>query len=172
MPPYTWRLITDAPAGLSLDASGVLSGTPVQPGPFVFTVEASDSAAPPVRARQQVSLLIQVPPLAIVTASLPMAHAGFLYSAQMRATGGQPPYLWMVTGGVLPEGMQLDAQSGQISGVPLNAGASTGPRIGPPPVWTDSRSISISVTDSALPATQIAQTLTIVVQGRGTADPQ
>jgi putative Ig domain-containing protein len=78
----------------------------------------------------------------------------------------------MVTGGALPEGIQLDAQSGQISGVPANTGAGTGPRIGPPPVWTDSRSISISVTDSALPATQITQTLTIVVQGRGTTDPQ
>lgn len=45
--PYTWSLISGAlPAGLSLSASGVISGTPTATGTSDFTVEVTDSSKP------------------------------------------------------------------------------------------------------------------------------
>ncbi|MCC7201677.1 MAG: putative Ig domain-containing protein [Nitrospirae bacterium] len=43
--PYTWSLVSGAlPAGLILDAqSGVVSGTPVKPGKYTFTVRVTDA---------------------------------------------------------------------------------------------------------------------------------
>jgi len=45
-PPYSWALMSGAlPPGLSLSSAGVLSGTPVTPGTYSFTVGVTDSAS-------------------------------------------------------------------------------------------------------------------------------
>jgi hypothetical protein len=46
-PPYAWRVVEGSlPPGVTLNAaSGVLSGTPTQAGPFALTVQVSDSAS-------------------------------------------------------------------------------------------------------------------------------
>jgi hypothetical protein len=45
--PYIWALATGSlPAGLSIDAAGVISGTPSARGTFAFSVEVTDSASP------------------------------------------------------------------------------------------------------------------------------
>ena len=45
VPPYTWSLATGSslPAGLTLSAAGVVSGTPTAAGSFSFTVQVKDS---------------------------------------------------------------------------------------------------------------------------------
>lgn len=45
-PPYSWSVTnpTQLPNGLSLSASGLLSGTPTTSGTFLFTVQATDQA--------------------------------------------------------------------------------------------------------------------------------
>jgi hypothetical protein len=57
-------------------------------------------------------------PLAITTPeALPEAIAGRPYAMALAARGGNGPLKWRV-GGELPEGLELDAASGQIHGTP------------------------------------------------------
>jgi uncharacterized protein (TIGR03437 family) len=43
-PPYSWILSGGSLSPLTLDSSGLVSGTPTDPGPLTFTVEIDDSA--------------------------------------------------------------------------------------------------------------------------------
>jgi hypothetical protein len=57
----------------------------------------------------------------ITTNSLPEGTEGVAYSQILEVHGGTPPYIWSVTGGTLPIGLQLDPNSGVVSGTPLIA---------------------------------------------------
>jgi hypothetical protein len=61
-------------------------------------------------------------PLTIATESLasPLAHQQ--YHAELKATGGIPPLEWKISRGNLPPGLDLDASSGVISGMPEKPG--------------------------------------------------
>ncbi len=116
--PYSWSVTTGTlPAGLTLTASGILSGTPTAPGTSMFTVEAVDSASTPQTATAPLTLVIGVATLAIATTSLPSGNVGTSYVAQLAATGGVPPYAWSVTAGGLPAGILL-SPTGLASGTP------------------------------------------------------
>ena len=71
-----------------------------------------------------------VPPLSILTGSLPSGHAGSPYSTEASADGGVPPYQWSATG--LPHGVGIDPASGQISGTPVTATCVSSPCPQPP----------------------------------------
>ncbi|WP_029136333.1 right-handed parallel beta-helix repeat-containing protein [Nakamurella lactea] len=62
----------------------------------------------------------QVPPLVIVTDSLPDGTVGVDYAGTLKATGGNgPPYSWGIKAGdSLPAGLTLDPATGEISGTP------------------------------------------------------
>ncbi|MEO5936790.1 MAG: putative Ig domain-containing protein [Terriglobales bacterium] len=64
-------------------------------------------------------------PLSISTNSLPAATVGAAYSAAVSGTGGKSPYVWMVSAGVLPNGLTLASDSGMISGTAMTAGTAT-----------------------------------------------
>jgi hypothetical protein len=66
--------------------------------------------------------IADVEPLDIVTTALPPAEDGSAYEAIVEQTGGTPAYQWSVSEGALPPGLTLDAQSGEISGMPLGSG--------------------------------------------------
>ena len=57
--PYTWRVQSVPPAGLSLDAAGRLSGSPTKTGSFSFGVAVTDAASHSVTA--SLSLNVDVP---------------------------------------------------------------------------------------------------------------
>ena len=119
-PPYTWSVLGGSlPTGLSLAASGTLSGTPTQASPFTFTGKVTDSAG--AVATSIFVITIAPPPLAIATGStLPQGIVGSDYPVQViTATGGAPPYTFQMTG-TLPGGLTFAA--GQISGIPTVSG--------------------------------------------------
>jgi hypothetical protein len=55
-------------------------------------------------------------PLTILTVTLHAGTEGQPYSETLTASGGVAPYTWKVAGGTLPSGLQLNSETGEISG--------------------------------------------------------
>jgi hypothetical protein len=152
-PPYTWAVVSGTlPPGLSLSASGVLSGTPAAGslGTYPFTVQVTDAASPADTATASLTLTVSLspvslPPLSISIQSvspLPtIVSLGQISPAGVTATiddfcgpvtvtvAGQGPgaYQWRVTPG-LPDGWSL-TQSGDtatLTGGPVPPGTYSG----------------------------------------------
>ncbi len=121
-PPYAWSVIGGSlPPGVGLDPNtGVLSGTPTVFGVYPFTVQVTDSFQVPQVATQNLSMRV-VPPLVVTVASLRTGIANVTYAQSITATGGTPPYAFVVDSGSLPPGLSMDI-NGNISGVPTTAG--------------------------------------------------
>jgi hypothetical protein len=120
-PPYTWARSAGAlPAGLDLNSSGLISGTPASTGTFNFTAQVTDSAQR--TASRVFDITIDPLPLTITTASpLPPGMMDTVYPAQqLAAIGGTLPYTWLSLGS-LPAGLNLDS-SGLIAGTPTSSG--------------------------------------------------
>jgi hypothetical protein len=108
------------PGGLSLSASGSISGTPTAAGQFTLAATVTDSKG--ATASGKFAITIVPADLSIVTVSLPDGVVGVAYTASLTASGGVPPYAWTVTG--LPGGVTA-AADGSISGTPTAAGKFT-----------------------------------------------
>jgi hypothetical protein len=116
---YTWSITAGAlPTGLTMDATGLISGTPTASGPANFTVKAADITGSATKA---LSITIASNPIAITTTSLPNGQVGTAYSQKLQATGGTGTYTWSITTGALSAGLTMDA-TGLISGTPTASG--------------------------------------------------
>jgi hypothetical protein len=126
--PYTWSA-TGLPAGLSFDhSSGIIIGTPTQPGTFPAVITATDSTGRTGTAN--FSLVAVTTPLLITPATLPAGTVGVAYSQFLNAGGGSNAgYQWTVQGS-LPPGLTATTPSGcapatgcfLFSGTPTQAG--------------------------------------------------
>lgn len=130
IPGYVWSLDQSSsplPTGLSLNPSGVISGTPTTAGTATIIVKVTDSASR--TATKQLSLIISPPgviPITITSLSpLPSGTVGTAYAILLTSSGGTPPLSWSVVSGALPVGLTLNPSTGQISGTPTTAGSST-----------------------------------------------
>lgn len=121
---YTWSVLSgDLPPGLNLNASGVITGTPLSGGNYTFTAQVSDGQTPtPATAQGTFSISVAYLPLAITTSTLADGAFGTTYSQPLVAIHGKTPYSWSITSGSLPSGLTLDAASGVVTGVPTNVG--------------------------------------------------
>jgi hypothetical protein len=102
------------PAMLSLSPNGVISGTPTNTGTANFTVRVTDTLNQ--FDTQDLSIVVSAA-LTITTSSLPSAEEGDSYSRTLQRSGGVAPFTWSVTP-ALPDGLNLDPSTGQISGTP------------------------------------------------------
>ncbi len=124
-PPYTWSLSSGngLPSGLTLLASGVVTGVPAANGTFSFGVTVIDSTG--VSANASLSLVIQPAPLQFTTTSpLPPAVSGANYSVTFGATGGVPPYTFSLSSAP-PTGLALNGAV--LSGILTIAGSTPVP---------------------------------------------
>jgi hypothetical protein len=155
-PPYEWRLLNDAiPDGLELISSQNslrLSGTPTQVGEYIFMLYVTDAG----NTSREVSkaFTIQVSDqVAILSTELPYASYNENYHASIQVTSGIPPYTWRIINGRLPNSLELNANTGHISGI-----------IDPE---ADSQEFTISVEDSGEPESFDLQQYAIYVVNRG-----
>jgi hypothetical protein len=122
--PYSWSTVPALGQGLTLNATtGRVSGTPRSLGTAHYTFIVQDSAGQ--RATKNFTLYVVAPlpnELVITTPSLPGATEGQFYSAPILAHGGSGPFVWAVTAGALPAGMDIAQANGTISGTPTVSG--------------------------------------------------
>ncbi len=131
--PYTWSA-TGFPPGLSINTgSGLIIGTPTQPGTFPVGITVTDSSNQSTNGT--FNLVVATTPLLITNddgstpPALPLGTVGTSYTRFLTAQGGsQSLYTWN-TQGTLPPG--LTAQNGpgcpaacalKMSGTPTQAG--------------------------------------------------
>lgn len=109
------------PAGLTLDAtSGILSGIPTESGENRFTTTITSHGL--TSARSWTVLIDGTGEgLTIVTLTIVGGAIGLPYGEHLIAAGGEPPYRWTVSAGMMPAGLDLRSD-GVISGLPTVLG--------------------------------------------------
>jgi hypothetical protein len=149
-PPYQWSIKSGTlAAGLSLDGSGSISGTPTATSSGApVTFELQDSSSPVLTQSVMLPLTVHAA-LAVTTTSLPAAQVGKAYTATLTATGGTPPLTWSIAAGALPAGLSFTPSTGVIAGTPTTA--------------VNSDALSFAVADSNVPAQQKSVNLALSV---------
>ena len=122
VPSYTFSLASGSvlPAGLTINAAGLISGTPTAPGTTTFTVQATDASNPAQTATAVLSITV-TSGLTITTASLPNGAEASPYTTSVSAAGGVLPYTFSLASGSVPAGLTINA-AGVISGTPTAPG--------------------------------------------------
>jgi hypothetical protein len=151
--PYNCLIVSGTlPAGLTLGAGCVITGTPTTAGTSNLTVTATDSSSPIKTITGPVSLTVLPSALTLTLSTLPGATVGVPYSATIGVSGGTAPYSCVQTGGTLPTGLTLSA-SCVVSGTPTTAGTST---------------LQVKASDSSSPAETVTGPESITVAAAGT----
>lgn len=116
--PYTLTA-EGLPDGLRFDPPGVITGMPVTPGTYDFTVIVSGARG--CTARRDYRIYVGCGPLDIER-ELPPAATCTFYEHRLTATGACPaPLSFSAPAGTLPSGLVLSPE-GVISGTPTTAG--------------------------------------------------
>ncbi len=112
------------PAGLTLSASCVVSGTPTTAGTSTVQVKATDASTPVETVTGPESITVSPAPLSLTLSSLPNATVGTAYTATIGVAGGTSPYNCSIVAGTLPAGLTLGGAC-VVSGTPTVAGTVT-----------------------------------------------
>jgi hypothetical protein len=148
---YTWSIVSGSlPAGLALQPTGAISGTPTGIDQPAFTVRVTDSLGATATRSLQISSA-GAATLSIITTTLPTGAIGVPYTASLQATGGSSAYQWAVSGGQLPPGISLSLQ-GVLSGTPAAGGTF---------------SFTVRASDAQSPASFAERGLTVTISGGG-----
>jgi hypothetical protein len=148
--PYHWALASgELPAGLTLAASGAITGTPsTAAGAAAIDIQVTDSGTPAQTSTRSLTLTIAPKALSVSTSSLPQGQVGVSYSTALTATGGTAPYQWALASGTLPAGLTLSA-GGEITGTPAAA--------------ANAAALDVRVTDSGSPAQSATHALSLTI---------
>ncbi|WP_418269169.1 InlB B-repeat-containing protein [Hominenteromicrobium sp.] len=125
---------------------------------------------PAVTAAIRVKLIDNRPPMppTIVAESLPDGMEGEAYSNRLTAKG-TAPITWSIVSGVLPEGLSLNEDTGEISGTPAGEGTEVFTVMAVNDLGEDIREFSITIAKA--PETEYAVTVRDDGHGTGSADP-
>ncbi len=117
--PYVWTINSGSlPAGLSLSAAGVITGTPTLAGASSFVIKLTDNVLGTILKSCSMTIAAAV----AITTACPLADGeiGAAYDEQFAATGGTLPYTWSIVSGALPAGLSMDSD-GEVTGTPTGA---------------------------------------------------
>ena len=166
-----WRWVDVAWDESSYDAESVdwqtIIGTPV------LSEDDGDifqQPEPAVTAAIRVKLIDNRPPMppTIVAESLPDGMEGEAYSSRLTAKG-TAPITWSIVSGVLPEGLSLNEDTGEISGTPAGEGTEVFTVMAVNDLGEDVKEFSITIAKA--PETEYAVTVRDDGHGTGSADP-
>lgn len=166
-----WRWIDVAWDESSYDAESVdwqtITGTPV------LSEDDGDifqQPEPAVTAAIRVKLIDNRPPMppTIVAESLPDGMEGEAYSNRLTAKG-TAPITWSIVSGILPEGLSLNEDTGEISGTPAGEGTEVFTVMAVNDLGEDVKEFSITIAKA--PETEYAVTVRDDGHGTGSADP-
>ncbi|WP_216361192.1 putative Ig domain-containing protein [Caulobacter mirabilis] len=153
--PFNNFSATGLPAGLTMDSSGVISGTPTTAtnATVVVTVTDSSGGNGSYTSTASATLTIDAPTIVLSPASgaLPGGPAGAAYGQTITSNGGFAPVTFAVTAGAPPPGLALSG--GVISGTPTATGTYNFTVTGTDSsgnAYTGSASYSITVTAPAI----------------------
>ncbi len=121
--PITWTKTGTLPSGITLNSStGVLSGTPGQPGSFPITVTATDANGCSGTSATY-TLVIACQTITVTNPGVNTAtyNAAFSQTFTQSGVGTHTPIVWSVTG-TLPTGITLNSSTGVLSGIPTQTG--------------------------------------------------
>jgi hypothetical protein len=120
-PAYGWSA-TNLPAGLSIDGTGQISGTPTLAGTYNPTITISDLSDPSLSIGTGFTINVHGFPIT-TGAVLPNGTQNVAYNQALSAPACIP-CTWSITSGGLPAGLSLNSATGVIAGTPT--GTSTG----------------------------------------------
>ena len=166
-----WRWIDVAWDESSYDAESVdwqtITGTPVLSEDDGDIFQQPESA---VTAAIRVKLIDNRPPMppTIVAESLPDGMEGEAYSNRLTAKG-TAPITWSIVSGVLPEGLSLNEDTGEISGTPAGEGTEVFTVMAVNDLGEDIKEFSITIAKA--PEVEYAVTVRDDGHGTGSADP-
>lgn len=127
---YRWNLVSGLlPNGLSLDqATGQIFGKPTQTGTYSFEIQVTDTNANV--ARRSFFILVSdtdvgVNTIRVLTDSVNNGTVNRRFSQTLQASGGVIPFTWRIQSGALPDGLDLNSTTGEISGTPTLSGDET-----------------------------------------------
>ena len=125
---------------------------------------------PAVTAAIRVKLIDNRPPMppTIVAESLPDGMEGEAYSNRLTAKG-TAPITWSIVSGVLPGGLSLNEDTGEISGTPAGEGTEVFTVMAVNDLGEDIKELSITIVKA--PETEYAVTVRDDGHGTGSADP-
>ena len=125
---------------------------------------------PAVTAAIRVKLIDNRPPMppTIVAESLPDGMEGEAYSNRLTAKG-TAPITWSIVSGVLPEGLSLNEDTGEISGTPAGEGTEVFTVMAVNDLGEDIKEFSITIAKA--PEMEYAVTVRDDGHGTGSADP-
>ena len=112
--PLTWSITKGEIPGLSLTASGDITGTPTEAGTFSVNIQASKPENDDVSSVKAYSLTVREAP-SISTSSLPNGKVGTPYDSVSLNAEGTSPITWKLSGGTMPAGLVLSS-NGYING--------------------------------------------------------
>ena len=127
IPPYTWAISNGTlPAGLAMDATGAISGTPMAGGAGTsnLTFKVTDSGkSTALTATADLGITVAAAPaITFGSASLADGAINTAYAGTVSATGGAGPLTYSLAAGAFPDGVTMSA-AGAISGTPSKGGS-------------------------------------------------
>ena len=108
------------PAGISLAANGVISGTPLQTGSFPITIKVADSNGCSGTTGYTLTITCQL--VTVTNPGVSSGVAGTPFSQAFTQSGGIGTTTFALASGSLPAGLSLST-SGVLSGTPTQTGS-------------------------------------------------